>query len=127
MSFALFMVSYCTKFRVGAASYKNMLMLEFYFRICQPCMLGTHCAFHNIFRLIIRQPMTTVLPFLIKGPPRSPLLLMICRPFGFFILVDKSIGSGCFFPGLDPSVNLIGHATITEMIKLQFTTITNRI
>jgi hypothetical protein len=27
MSFALFMVSYCTKFRVGAASYKKMLML----------------------------------------------------------------------------------------------------
>jgi predicted TIM-barrel fold metal-dependent hydrolase len=27
----------------------------------------------------------------------------------------------------DPSVNLIGHAAITEMIKLQFTTITDRI
>ena len=90
-------------------------------------MLGTHCAFHNIFRLIIRQPMTTVLPFLIKGPPRSPLLLMICRLLAFLFSVDKSIGSGCFFPGLDPSVNLIGHATITEMIKLQFTTITDRI
>jgi hypothetical protein len=34
---------------------------------------------------------------------------------------------GCFFPDLDPSVNLIGHAAITEMIKLQFTTITDRI
>ena len=31
------------------------------------------------------------------------------------------------FPDLDPSVNLIGHAAITEMIKLQFTTITDRI
>ena len=41
--------------------------------------------------------------------------------------VDKSIGSGCFFPDLDHSVNLIGHAAITEMIKLQFTTITDRI
>jgi hypothetical protein len=40
---------------------------------------------------------------------------------------NKSIGSGCFFPDLDPSVNLIGHAAITEMIKLQFTTITDRI
>ena len=58
-----------------------------------------------------------VLPFLIKGPPPSPLLL-ICRPFGFFYSLDKSIGSGCFFPDLDPSVNLIGHAAITEMIKL---------
>jgi hypothetical protein len=69
-----------------------------------------------------------VLPFLIKGLPRSPLLF-ICRPFGFFILcsVDKSIGSGCFFPDLDPSVNLIGHAAIMEMIKLQFTAITERI
>jgi hypothetical protein len=28
---------------------------------------------------------------------------------------------------LIPSVNLIGHAAITEMIKLQFTTITDRI
>jgi hypothetical protein len=27
---------------------------------------------------------------------------------------------------LDPSVNLIGHAAITEMIKLQFTTITDK-
>jgi hypothetical protein len=27
---------------------------------------------------------------------------------------------------LDPSVNLIGHAAITEMIKLQFATITDR-
>jgi hypothetical protein len=34
---------------------------------------------------------------------------------------------GAFFPDLDPSVNLIGHAAITEMIKLQFTTITDRI
>ena len=67
-----------------------------------------------------------VLPFSIKGPPRSPLLF-ICRPFGFLFSVDKSIGSGCFFPDLDPSVNLIGHAAITEMIKLQFTTITDRI
>ena len=41
--------------------------------------------------------------------------------------VDKSIGSGCLFPDLDPAVNLIGHAAITEMIKLQFTTITDRI
>ena len=38
--------------------------------------------------------------------------------------VDKSIGSGCFSPDLDPSVNLIGHAAITEMIKLKFTTLT---
>jgi hypothetical protein len=53
-----------------------------------------------------------VLPFPIKWPPWSPLLL-ICRPFGFF-------------PDLDHSVNLIGHADITEMIKLQFT-ITDRI
>ena len=45
----------------------------------------------------------------------------------FLFSVDKSIGSGCFFPDLDPSVNLIGHAAITEMIKLQFTTITDRI
>ena len=87
---------------------------------------SVHTAFHNIFRLIIRQPMTTVLPFLIKGPPRSPLLL-ICRCLLVFLFsVDKSIGSGCFFPDLDPSVNLIGHAAITEMIKLQFT-ITDRI
>jgi hypothetical protein len=49
------------------------------------CACSVHTTFHNIFRLIIRQPMTTVLPFLIKGPPWSPLLL-ICRPFGFFIL-----------------------------------------
>jgi len=34
---------------------------------------------------------------------------------------------GALFPDLDPSVNLIGHAAITEMIKLQFTTITDRI
>ena len=33
---------------------------------------------------------------------------------------------GAFFD-LDPSVNLIGHAAITEFIKLQFTTITDRI
>ena len=45
----------------------------------------------------------------------------------FLFSVDKSIGSGCFFPDLDPSVNLIGRAAITEMIKLQFTTITDRI
>jgi hypothetical protein len=45
----------------------------------------------------------------------------------FLFSVDNSIGSGCFFPDLDPSVNLIGHAAITEMIKLQFTTITDRI
>ena len=46
----------------------------------------------------------------------------------FLFSVDKSIGSGCFFfPDLDPSVNLIGHAAITEMVKLQFTTITDRI
>jgi hypothetical protein len=49
-----------------------------------------HCAFHNIFtfRLIINiiwQPITTVLPFLVKRPPRSPLLL-ICWTLGFFIL-----------------------------------------
>ena len=37
-----------------------------------------------------------VLPFLIKGPPRLPLLL-ICRPFGFLFSVDTLIGSGCFF------------------------------
>jgi hypothetical protein len=48
-------------------------------------------------------------------------------PLAFLFSVDKSIGSGCFFPDLDPSVNLIGHAAITEMIKLQFTTITDRI
>ena len=47
--------------------------------------------------------------------------------FWLFYSLDKSIGSGCFFPDLDPSVNLIGHAAITEMIKLQFTTITDRI
>ena len=47
--------------------------------------------------------------------------------FWLFYSLDKSIGSGCFFPDLDPSVILIGHATITEMIKLQFTTITDRI
>jgi hypothetical protein len=46
-----------------------------------------------------------VLPFSIKRPRRSPLLL-ICQPFGFFISLDKSIGSGCFFTDLDPSVNL---------------------
>ena len=45
----------------------------------------------------------------------------------FLFSVDKSIGSGCFFPDLDPSVNLIGHAAITEMIKIQFTMITDRI
>ena len=45
----------------------------------------------------------------------------------FLFSVDKSIGSGCFFPDLDPSVNLIVRAAITEMIKLQFTTITDRI
>jgi hypothetical protein len=32
-----------------------------------------------------------------------------------------------FSVDLDPSVNLIGHAAIKEMIKLQFTTITDRI
>ena len=48
-------------------------------------------------------------------------------PLAFLFSVDISIGSGCFFPDLDPSVNLIGHAAITEMIKLQFTTITDRI
>jgi hypothetical protein len=31
----------------------------------------------------------------------------------FLFSVDKSIGSGCFFQDLDPSVNLIGHAAIT--------------
>jgi hypothetical protein len=36
----------------------------------------------------------------------------------FFFSVEKSIGSGCFFPDLDLSVNLIGLAAITEMIKL---------
>ena len=96
---------------------------EFVSRAC-----SVHTAFHNIFRLIIRQPMTTVLPFFIKGPPRSPLLLIwYADLLAFLFSVDKSIGSGCFFPGLDPSVNLIGHAAITEMIKLQFTTITDRI
>ena len=114
MSIALFMVSYCTKFKVGAASYKRCLCFnftcEFVSRAC-----SVHIAFHNIFRLIIRQPMTTVLPFLIKGPPRSPLVL-ICRCLlAFLFSVDKSIGSGCFFPDLDPSVNLIGRAPITEM------------
>jgi hypothetical protein len=34
----------------------------------------------------------------------------------FLFSVDKSIGSGCFFPDLDPYVNLIDHAAITEMI-----------
>jgi hypothetical protein len=71
-----------------------------------------------------------VLPFSIKGLPRSPLLL-ICPPtfwlFLFSVDTCKAIGSGCFFPDLDPSVNLIGYAAITEMIKLQFTTITDRI
>ena len=44
----------------------------------------------------------------------------------FVFSLDKSIGSVCFFPGLDPFVYLIGHATITEMIKLQFTTTTDK-
>jgi hypothetical protein len=50
-------------------------------------------------------------------------LFSYADPLAFLFSVDKSIGSGCFFPDLDPSVNLIGHAAITEMIKLQFTTI----
>ena len=68
-----------------------------------------------------------VLPFSIKGPPRSPLLL-ICQPFGFFISlqINRQVVGG-FFPDLYPSVNLFGHAAISEMIKLQFTTITDRI
>jgi hypothetical protein len=42
------------------------------------------------------------------------------RVFGGFIPpLNKS--------DLDPSVNLIGYAAITEMIKLQFTMITDRI
>jgi hypothetical protein len=45
----------------------------------------------------------------------------------FLFSVDKSIGSGRFLPDLDPCVNLTGHAAITEMIKLQFITITDRI
>ena len=50
----------------------------------------------------------------------------------FLFVVDKSIGSGCFFPGLDRTpqlrkLGLFGHAAITKMIKLQFTTNTDRI
>ena len=97
MSIALFMVSYCTKFKVGAASYKRCLCFnftcEFVSRAC-----SVHIAFHNIFTHY-----TTT---------NADLL-------AFLFSVDKSIGSGCFFPGLDPSVNLICHAAITEMIKLQ--------
>jgi hypothetical protein len=33
----------------------------------------------------------------------------------FLFSVDKSIGSGSFFPDLDPSVNLIGHAAINSL------------
>ena len=67
-----------------------------------------------------------VLPFSIKGRP-GRLSFSYADLLAFLFSVDKSIGSGCFFPGLDPSVNLIGHVAITEMIKLQFTTITDRI
>ena len=67
-----------------------------------------------------------VLPFSIKGP-LGRLSFSYANLLAFLFSVDKSIGSGCFFPDLDPSVNLIGHAAITEMIKLQFTTITDRI
>ena len=67
-----------------------------------------------------------VLPFLIKGLPGC--LSFSCADFlAFLFSEDISIASGCFFPGLDPSVSLIGHAAITEMIKLQFTMIIDRI
>ena len=66
--------------------------------------------------------------FLLKDRP-GRLSFSYADLLAFLFSVDKSIGSGsgCFFPDLDPSVNLIGHAAITEMIKLQFTTITDRI
>ena len=50
-----------------------------------------------------------VLPFSIKGPP-GRISFSYADPLAFLFYVDKSIGSGCFFPDLDPSVNLIGHA-----------------
>ena len=49
-----------------------------------------------------------VLPFSIKGR----LSFSYADHLAFLFSVDKSIGSGCFFPDLDPSVNLIGHAAI---------------
>jgi hypothetical protein len=39
-------------------------------------------------------------------------------PLAFLFSVDKSIGSGCFFPDLDPSVNLIGHANDRQTFLL---------
>ena len=69
--------------------------------------------FHNIF---IQKQMTTILPFLIKGPPRSPLLLIDLLAFLFSL--DKLIGSGCFFPGLDHSVFCILHVIDTGLSLL---------
>jgi hypothetical protein len=68
--------------------------------------------------------MTTVLPFLKDRP--GCLSFSYADLLAFLFSLDKSIGSGCFVPGLDPSVDLIGGAAITEMIKLQFK-ITDRI
>ena len=56
--------------------------------------------------------------FWLKDRP-SRLSFSYADLLAFLFSVDKSIGSGCFFPCLDPSVNLICHAAITEMIKLQ--------
>jgi hypothetical protein len=56
--------------------------------------------------------------FRLKDRP-DRLSFSFANLLAFLFSVDKSIGSGCFFPDLDPSVNLIGHAAITEMIKLQ--------
>ena len=64
----------------------------FVFILCIP--------FHNIF---IRQPMTTILPFWLKGRP-GRLSFSYAELLAFLFSVDKSIGSGCFFPGLDHSV-----------------------
>ena len=64
--------------------------------------------------------------FWLKDRPCRLFFSWYADLLAFLFSVDKSIGSGCFFPGLDPSVNLIGYAAITEMIKLQFT-ITDRI
>jgi hypothetical protein len=46
--------------------------------------------------------------FLKERPGR--LSFSYANLLAFLFSVDKSIGSGCFFPDLDPSVNLIGHA-----------------
>jgi hypothetical protein len=73
--------------------------------------------------------LTTILPvlfkyyFRLKNRP-GRLSFSYADLLAFLFSVDKSIGSGCFFPDLDPSVNLIGHA-VAGLSKLNVVSVTN--